>query len=226
MTSNRPNIADLFSKSNASNIKNAKQLRLFQNLQWRQAYQHSDTYVYKVDDEKVDKSIDVRQIPNGELKGLGTGTFVWPAAHVLAKYFEKRFGNGGLKGKVVCDVGCGAGLNGFLTAYLGAKVILTDQSCIIPLLSENTETFIASFADHVVPEQLQILEYDWNAKKSPTEESIDIVIVSDCVLPKLYPIDILVEVSKLFTLLNSCRQYSFTGCRCSNKRYNYRIFLI
>lgn len=197
MTSNRPSMADLFSKSSTSNIKNAKQLRLFQNLQWRQAYQHNETYVYKFDDEKVNDAVEVRQIPNGELKGLGTGTFVWPAAHVLAKYFEKRFGIGGLKGKVVCDVGSGAGLNGFVAAYLGAKVILTDQSCIIPLLTENTDKFLTSFADRVISEQIQILEYDWSAKKSPSDESIDIVIVSDCVLPKLYPIDILIEVNEL-----------------------------
>ena len=89
----------------------------------------------------------IRQICNGEMKGLGTGTFVWPASHVLAKYLEKicgdssyssctctstgggREGEGGeggghlLKGKKVCDVGSGAGLPGYVAAYLGMSVV-------------------------------------------------------------------------------------------------------
>jgi len=216
----RPNIADLFSKSGTSSLKNSKQLRLLQNLQWRQSYQHSETYIYSFDNQEANINIELQQIPNGELKGLGTGTFIWPAAQVLAKYFEKRFCDNGLKGKVVCDIGSGAGLTGFVSAYLGATVILTDQDCILPLLKANLQKFESNFKNYLHEDQLKICEYEWTSKQPPTSDVIDIVIVSDCVLPKLYPIDILIEVQLTPSLfhINLTFPNQLKGGRCVNRR--------
>ena len=58
----------------------------------------------------------------GELTGLGTGATVWPAAHVLAKYLERRWGAGGMTGLRVVDLGAGTGAVGLAAAVLGADV--------------------------------------------------------------------------------------------------------
>jgi predicted nicotinamide N-methyase len=195
----RPNIAGLFQAGNVRGLTNHKHRRLFHSLQWRQAYQHSEFYEYTFEKEtlplETPPTIKVRQIPNGELKGLGTGTFVWPAAHILAKYFEKRFLDGSLTEKLICDIGSGTGITGFVAAILGAKVVLTDQHCILPLLSENTEALIAMdcFSSFSMADRLIVKEYEWENKTALMDHPFDYLIVSDCVLPKLYPISMLVN---------------------------------
>lgn len=204
----RPKITDLFRSANASGLTNSKHKRLFQSLQWRQAFEHSPIYEYTLETGTV---LQVQQIPNGELKGLGTGTFVWPAAHILAKYFEKRFGPDGLRGKTLCDIGSGTGLTGFVAAALGGTVTLTDQACVLPLLSENVCSVVDSGLG-VHAEQLVMKEYHWGEKSPLAETPFDFLIVSDCVLPKLYPIDILVEVSLTTHALQSILVLMITYC--------------
>lgn len=46
------------------------------------------------------------QIENGELAGIGTGASVWPAAHVLCKYFEGRYGAEGVYSVLGCMFDC------------------------------------------------------------------------------------------------------------------------
>jgi predicted nicotinamide N-methyase len=191
MNEPRPKITDLFRSATANGLTNSKHRRLFQSLQWRQAFEHSEFYEYTFEDGQPFR---VRQIPNGELKGLGTGTFVWPAAHVLAKYLERRFGVDGLQNRLVCDIGSGTGLTGFVAAKLGATVLCTDQKCVLPLLQENATAFLQQQPE-VCRDSVLVADYDWNAKQSLSTREFDYVLVSDCVLPKLYPIDILVEVS-------------------------------
>lgn len=213
-TAHRPNIADLFQSGNARGLTNNKHRRLFQSLQWRQAFQHSEFYEYSLEESTLhDRStptIKVRQIPNGELKGLGTGTFVWPAAHILAKYFEKRFQDGSLQDKLICDIGSGTGLTGLIAGILGGKVVLTDQQCILPLLTENTESLLAMdcFSSSIPKDRFLVKEYNWDDKVPLIEQDFDYLIVSDCVLPKLYPIAILVDVSD--TLTNYYATHLFT----------------
>ena len=140
------------------------------------------------------KVIKVTQISNGEMKGLGTGTLVWPAAHVLSKYLEKKYIScPSFKEKRVCDIGSGTGITGFVAALLGATVVLTDQECILPLLEENTKCFCDTFPE-IVKDQITVKNYEWGTDISHLGLLFDYVLVSDCVLPKLYPIDILVKV--------------------------------
>lgn len=47
-----------------------------------------------MDYRKTENNVRI-QIENGELAGIGTGASVWPAAHVLCKYLEGRYGAGG-----------------------------------------------------------------------------------------------------------------------------------
>jgi SAM-dependent methyltransferase len=68
-------------------------------------------------------------------------------------------------------------------------VTLTDQDCLLFLLEENKKHFSDSLPS-IPPEQVQIELYEWEHLSLP-QRSFDLVLVSDCVLPKLYPIDLL-----------------------------------
>lgn len=41
------------------------------------------------------------------------------------------------KGKRVAELGCGCGLTGIVLSTLGAEVVLTDRSEMMPLVAEN-----------------------------------------------------------------------------------------
>ena len=58
-------------------------------LEWRQRYANADEYPLEL--PTVPCTLSLRQRMRGELTGLGTGATVWPAAHVLARYLERRF---------------------------------------------------------------------------------------------------------------------------------------
>lgn len=188
-----PSMKDILSGGVANGLKNSKQQRILQNLRWRQAYQHSDHYIYRYRDHPL----KLVQIPNGELKGLGTGTFVWPAAHILAKYLEQM--GVLLAGKRVCELGAGVGLTGIIAALLGAEVTLTDTEVILPLLvatvADLSIQLPCELAAHL--QGVKVEAYDWN--ETPVfghegKDAFDVLIISDCVLPKLYPINLLVHV--------------------------------
>ena len=63
-------------------------------LGWRQKYLHAEEYPLEV----RGVTMPLRQLKQGELRGLGTGATVWAAAHVLCKYLERRFGGAGGEG--------------------------------------------------------------------------------------------------------------------------------
>jgi predicted nicotinamide N-methyase len=135
-----------------------------------------------------------KQIGNGEMKGIGTGAVVWPAAHVLAKFIECRYPEG-LCGYTVCDIGSGTGCVGLVAAALGATVTLTDQNSVEELIAHNIELCTSS---HIVPPgRVRFREYSWGDTPRFVEIPFDIILVSDCVLPKLYPIEPLIEVRQL-----------------------------
>ena len=144
--------------------------------------------------------IKLHQVINGEIKGLGTGTLVWPAAHVMTKYIEKlyrhndgdNFVKSSLLGKNICDIGSGTGCTGLVAAALGAKVTLTDQECVLFLLEQNKDLFAQSHPSFVG--NVTIQKYDWGSNSCDLNTPFDYIFISDCVLPKLYPIDILIEV--------------------------------
>lgn len=176
-------------KDGQLSIKNSRLRKKLESMSWRQKFMKSLEYEYEFNDGKC---LRISQIDNGEMKGLGTGTFVWPAAHVLAKYLEKIYKNGELCGKYVCDLGCGAGLTGFVAAALGAHVFLTDQAQLLDYIRGNCNfaADTASFNGGSV----EVHEYNWGETPSFLQNPLDIVLISDCVLPKLYPISVLLQV--------------------------------
>jgi len=142
----------------------------------------------------------VSQINNGELKAIGTGSVVWPAAHVLGKYLEKRFGGDMRAVQRVCELGSGTGLCGLVAAALGAqKTILTDQQSVFFLLEQNK----ADQDKLIAAESVEVHLYDWGEGSEHLGPPFDLILVSDCVLPKLYPIEPLVEAIAALLLPSS-----------------------
>ena len=160
--------------------------------------------------------LEFRQLQAGEVTGLGTGATVWPAAHVLAKYLERRFadvgvgeGRRGMEGLRTVDLGSGTGVAGIVAAALGADAFLTDQEQLLFLMDENAER--ASRAKARKPKEnagtrssstdaeagtfgdITVLTYDWGMDDERLSPPLDVILVSDCVLPKLYPIEPLVD---------------------------------
>lgn len=109
----------------------------------------------------------------------------------LLIYLQKRFGAHGLEGTRVCDIGSGTGFTGIIGAALGAQeAILTDQTTVQALLEGN----ILLCAKQVAPAVVKFAEFDWDASPVHLSPPFDLILVSDCVLPKLYPIEPLVKV--------------------------------
>ena len=182
----RPNILSVFSGADAlgSKVRSAKLQRMAASLSWRQTFQSASVYPYTTSDGHIlrfdqvpsiavispllsslfSNTFRFGQVANGEMKGLGTGTQVWPAAHVLAKFLEKHFDHTrekrgdersekrgderreesetSLHGCRVCEIGSGTGLTGVVAAYLGADVTLTDQELIMGSLFFLSTSFL------------------------------------------------------------------------------------
>lgn len=174
----------------SSKMKNPRIQRAANSLQWRQKFDNCDFYNYTLEDNRV---ICIKQISNGEMKGLGTGAVVWPAAHILSKYLELKYGVS-LDGKVVCDIGSGTGCVGLVATCLGARVTLTDQLTVEELILSNIEWLRINL--NFDGECVKFAEYNWGENSCLRNTLFDYIIISDCVLPKLYPIEPLILVSK------------------------------
>jgi predicted nicotinamide N-methyase len=186
-----PKISDIFCQG-VGNIKNSNFQRIANNLKWRQQFQHADLYELTIGADEM--KINFHQIDNGEMRGIGTGAVVWPAAHVLVKYLEKRFGRQGMRGSRVIDIGSGTGFAGIAAAALGGDVVLTDQLCVKDLILSNIEEYNSHSAQIDSEGTVTFAEYNWDEPAESLNPPFDIVLVSDCVLPKLYPIEPLVKV--------------------------------
>lgn len=187
------NMKELFANGRSS-MRSNKYRHLASQLQWRQKYIKSKFYELSLLSLRFGEiRLYIEQIDNGEIKGLGTGSFCWPGAHVLSKYLELKYKND-MTNMRVCDIGSGTGCVGLAAASLGAISYLTDQQSILFLLESNKANLIQNFPA-IPSENIQIIEYDWGGL--PIEDlrniNFDLLLVSDCVLPKLYPIEILVK---------------------------------
>lgn len=180
-------------------------------LGWRNRFSQHDSYPIHVGTSKF----SVTQVQRGEVEGtFGTGATVWPAAIVMIKYLERH--NDLIKSKVVVDLGSGTGVTSIACAVLGAShVICTDGDLnVVQLARENIQGAQQQLHDSIQP---GISSYQTNGLQSsnPTIISgcpvhvqkfwwgqdriesnghdVNVVIVADCVLPKLYPIGPLVD---------------------------------
>ncbi|TMW68646.1 hypothetical protein Poli38472_006114 [Pythium oligandrum] len=181
----------------------------WQALSWRNAQALEPFFEETV----CGQTLRVKQLLQGELTGFGTGLTVWPAACMLLKHLEHRYGRGSnssteasLESKLVVELGCGTGVVGIAAAMLGAKrVVLTDVQKLLFLLQMNADLARDLSGGRT---NIEVETYDWGASPSArllTEDgsSPDFVVISDCILPKLYPIEPLVEALDRLTGINT-----------------------
>jgi predicted nicotinamide N-methyase len=150
-------------------------------------------------------------VQRGEIDGTyGTGATVWPASLVLIKYLERT---GLVAGQHVVDLGAGTGVTSIAAALLGAaSCACTDgEAPVVRLARDNIRAVAQAFDPPPDPscgaegetdagDAITILgcpistqQYWWGAGRIDSEQPCDVILVSDCVLPKLYPIAPLVE---------------------------------
>ena len=186
--------------------------RRIQTLGWRNRYSQHEYHPVTVNG----LTFSVQQVQGGEIEGTyGTGATVWPAAVVLLKYLE-RHADVLLKDKRIVDLGAGTGITSTAAALLGAKeVICTDgEPNVVQLGSpsvqitslDNLLHSVKEISQAGVPAEMRpnsnatirgcpvhVQEYWWGSGTIQGGNYADIVLVADCVLPKLYPIGPLVD---------------------------------
>lgn len=160
------------------------------SLGWRSRYTQAEQYPLSVVDSGGQKQeFTIRQVQRGEIDGTyGTGATVWPASMVLLKYLEKHPDI--VRNKTVVDLGAGTGVTSLAAAILGAdRVVCTDGiASVVKLAKDNVQS---AQLVNINKKRIEVTEYWWGSGK--LNEHFDIVLVSDCVLPKLYPIAPLVD---------------------------------
>ncbi|KAJ1459542.1 hypothetical protein M885DRAFT_560310 [Pelagophyceae sp. CCMP2097] len=130
-------------------------------------------FVFEHDSNAV-KSVDVTI----EYRENGTGSSVWDAAIVLARYLEleaQRRGRNHFDGQTILELGSGTGFVGLVAAVLfpTANVVLTDLAMCLSLLEVNA----LKLRPHV---QVSVEALAWG---DPTFSQPDVVLVADCLLP-------------------------------------------
>jgi SAM-dependent methyltransferase len=178
---------DALDAKRSSSKQSATLQKAAQSLGWRNRYSQNDQYPISMQTDHRRVEFSVQQIQRGEVEGTyGTGATVWPAAMVLLKYLER---NPQLVfRKRVVDLGSGTGVTSLAAAILGAAhVVCTDgEDSVVNLASENCR---------VVPVgecPIKVQKYWWGTQPLP-DDQCEVVLVADCVLPKLYPIAPLVQ---------------------------------
>jgi predicted nicotinamide N-methyase len=211
--------AALDGKGTESNKKQSDFVRKrIQTLGWRNRYSQDEFYPIEIAGASAAAShhFSVLQVQRGELEGTyGTGATVWPAAVVMIKYLE-RHRESLLKGKKVIDLGSGTGVTSIAAAILGARhVICTDgEPRVVQLAHDNIKRASqqlggnddpavsdselnepsSSFTTSTIADcPVDVQTYWWATGTIQNGDGCDVILVADCVLPKLYPIAPLVD---------------------------------
>jgi protein N-lysine methyltransferase METTL21D len=166
-------------------------------LAWRNAYALDPFFQETI----CGRPLRIKQLLQGELTGFGTGLTVWPAACLLLKHLEHRYTHPekqdvNLQKSLVVELGSGTGAVGIAAAMLGAqRVVITDVQKLLFLMETNVQTAQELCGGHL---HVDVDEYEWGAP--PSQRLLhadgklpDIVLISDCILPRLYPIEPLVD---------------------------------
>ncbi|KAI0247502.1 putative methyltransferase-domain-containing protein [Lactifluus subvellereus] len=101
----------------------------------------------------------------------GCGGIAWPAGEALANYIARRGYT--LQGLNILELGSGTGLVGLVAGYFGARVCVTDQAALIPIMERNI--LLNRLQSNVTATEL-----DW-AKPLPELQPPDIILAADCV---------------------------------------------
>ena len=175
---------------------------------------------------KPNRIITVRQFQCGEQTGVGTGAVVWPAAQILMKYLEKLESTQSKAPTSVSTraivLGCGTGIEGCVYSEILSNrhrdkrhhVHNTDVGEVLKLTSENVSSYLATTTTTDPDDdlnnfnvELTVGSYMWGEELTwvtdsavPDDKTFDVILVSDCILPKLYPIEPLVDaIAKLLS---------------------------
>ncbi|KAJ0409021.1 hypothetical protein ATCC90586_005205 [Pythium insidiosum] len=167
----------------------------WQALSWRNANPLAPFFEETVRGRRL----QVKQLRQGEVTGFGTGLTVWPAACVLLKHLEHRYSGARdrtLQGQLVVELGSGTGVVGIAAAILGAdRVVLTDIQKLLFLLEANASIARETTNGHV---HIDVEAFDWSEQPSDrlrheNGRHPDVILISDCILPKLFPLEPLVN---------------------------------
>jgi predicted nicotinamide N-methyase len=196
---------DALDNGSTSSKQSESLKRKSQSLGWRNRHSQDEFYPVSIGTALF----SVKQVQRGEVEGTyGTGATVWPAALVLIKYMERHPSL--VRGKHVVDLGSGTGVTSVAAALLGAShVLCTDgEQNVVRLASENImhaageikmqdATTTTTTTTDLEPTMINKCPIDvrtyWWGDGSLKASGCELVIVADCVLPKLYPIAPLVQ---------------------------------
>ncbi|KAJ6654027.1 hypothetical protein lerEdw1_007536, partial [Lerista edwardsae] len=108
----------------------------------------------------------------------GTGSVVWDAALVLARFLEKSSEGGRLPlaRRAVLELGAGTGLVGLMAACLGANVTVTDLEEVQDLLRMNIET-----NQHLITGSIQAKVLKWGEEVTDFLPAPDYILMADCI---------------------------------------------
>jgi predicted nicotinamide N-methyase len=186
--------------SQSSNIKQSAALKKRSlSLGWRNRHSQDEYYPVSIGSTKF----SVLQVQRGEVEGTyGTGATVWPAAMVLIKYMEKNPSL--VAGKRVVDLGSGTSVTSVAAAILGAShVTCTDGEDNVVLLAHDNVNHAADQiagckksseeSPSAVIQNCPVLVHKYWWGDGTVQGVCDVILVADCVLPKLYPIAPLVQ---------------------------------
>ncbi|RLN95085.1 hypothetical protein BBJ28_00000087 [Nothophytophthora sp. Chile5] len=186
----------------------------WQTLAWRDAFSMEPYFLETISG----RPLRIKQVLQGELNGFGTGLTVWPAACVLLKHLEHRFATAPdcqnalatIEKPFVLELGSGTGAVGIAAAMLlqAGRVVLTDMNNVQFIMQENAKA--AREGDTINSQvAIDVVAYEWGKPPSerlipPTEEvHPDLILISDCILPRLYPIEPLVEALALLSRVHT-----------------------
>lgn len=168
--------------------------RRVQSLGWRNRHSQAEYYPCTVNGVRF----TVQQVQRGEVEGTyGTGATVWPAALVLVKYLERNPSL--LQGKKVADLGSGTGITSVASVILGASIVIcTDgEDSVVQLAQRNVEHVQQEWKDnelqYISSGKCSVQRYCWGDDSMKAHQDCEVILVADCVLPKLYPIEPLVR---------------------------------
>ncbi|KAF1777353.1 S-adenosyl-L-methionine-dependent methyltransferase [Phytophthora cactorum] len=178
----------------------------WQTLVWRDAFSMAPYF-----QEAVNGSPAHQASAAGRAQWLRHGLTVWPAACVLLKHLEHRAAKNSKAlvdsdNPFVLELGSGTGAVGIAAAMLlrAGRVVLTDMGNVRFIMQENADL---ARQDGVIDKHVvvDVEAYEWGLPPSkslisPPEKSYpDLILVSDCILPRLYPIEPLVEALTLLS---------------------------
>lgn len=149
-------------------------------LGWRS--RHSQDAFYPITINGVELSI--QQFQRGEIEDTyGTGATVWPASVVLCKYMELHQ-HSVIQNKTILDLGAGTGITSLAAAILGAASVTCTDGCekVVELAQANVDRIFTTTTETPI----HVCHYGWGDRS--IQSTFNVILVADCVLPKLYPI--------------------------------------